>query len=62
MSAEQQFVDVDLETRINDAALALATARDTKMRRFWWEALERLHKQRSPERVAEMETERGLAR
>jgi hypothetical protein len=54
--------DLDLETRIDNAALCLATAKDREQRIFWRDALTRLVNQRTAERVAQMEAERGLAR
>lgn len=54
-------LDVDLEARIDLAALRLATTADPGIRRAAWADLSSLVKQRSPERVREMERERGLA-
>lgn len=53
-------VDDDLEFRINHAALSLATATERVQRVFWFEALTRLVKKRSVERVEEMEDRKGL--
>jgi hypothetical protein len=56
-------LDLDLETRIAHAALLTASAKLTPdERRAAWEVLKALVAQRTPERVSEMEVERGLAR
>lgn len=55
-----ELSDVDLETRIDNAALAMATSKDREQRIFWRDALTRLVNQRSAERVAQMEREKGL--
>lgn len=54
--------DIDLERRIDVAALMLHTAPTPDERRAAWAVLKDLVAQRSPQRVAEMEAERGLAR
>lgn len=50
----------DLEQRIDYQALLLHTAATPDERRSAWEELKRLHALRTPERVAEMERERGI--
>lgn len=52
--------DLDLETRIDQAALHLMTAVKREDRILWRDALARLVKQRSQERVEQMEQEKGL--
>ena len=54
--------DESLEAEINLAALRLATAPTPAERRDAWNTLCDLQAQRSPERIREMERERGLAR
>lgn len=51
----------DLEARIDAAVLRLATAKEPSDRRATWNRLCELIKLRTPERIAEMERERGLA-
>lgn len=53
--------DLDLETRINQATLLMMTVPTPAERRFWYDALTRLVKERSQERIEEMEREKGLA-
>lgn len=50
----------ELELQIHTQAMLLHTAKTPKKRRAAMEELQRLHKLRSPERVALMELERGL--
>jgi hypothetical protein len=52
----------DLESRIDYQALLLHTAPTPAERRSAWFELTRLHAMRSPQRIAEMEGEAGLAR
>jgi len=52
----------DLERRIDHQAMLLHTVLTPDERRTAWAELTRLHAMRSPERVAAMEAERGLAR
>jgi hypothetical protein len=52
----------DLEYAINTQALLLATLATSEERRTAYEELCRLVKLRSPDRVREMEVEKGLAR
>jgi hypothetical protein len=59
MNSRQQE---DLEMRIDLQALLLHTALTPAERRAAWFELTRLHSQRTPARVAEMEGEAGLAR
>lgn len=54
--------DAALEAEINHAALRLQTAPTPAERRDAWNTLCELQKQRTPERVREMERERGLVR
>ena len=54
--------DLDLENRIDAAALLLHTAPTPDERRAAWETLKHLVALRTPQRVAQMEAERGLAR
>jgi hypothetical protein len=54
--------DADLEFRIDAAALRLHTAPTPDERKTAWAELRRLHALRTPERVAQMEIQRGLAR
>ena len=51
----------DLESRIDFAALRLATVETPAERRAVWAQLRDLITQRTPERVREMERELGLA-
>jgi hypothetical protein len=53
-------VDADLEARIYQQALLLHTAPTPDERRAAWYELTRLHAMRSPQRIAEMESEAGL--
>ena len=52
---------VDLESRIDHQVLLLRTGNTPAERRSAWSELQRLHALRSPERIREMEEERGLA-
>jgi hypothetical protein len=52
----------DLEARIDIQAMLLHTAPTPDERRVAWGELTRLHAMRSPRRIAEMESEAGLAR
>lgn len=51
----------DLEAQIDAAVLRLATAKEPSDRRATWDKLCGLVKQRTPERIRDMERERGLA-
>ena len=50
----------DLEQRIDYQALLLHTAATPDERRSAWDELKRLHALRTPERIEEMERERGI--
>jgi len=60
MNAQSNVMADDLEQRIDYQALLLHTAATPDERRSAWEELKRLHAQRTPERVEEMERERGI--
>lgn len=62
MNAVSHTPELDLEYRIDQQALLLATVKTQEERAAAWGELQRLHKLRSPERVAEMEREQGLCR
>lgn len=53
--------DRDLEFLIDEQALRLHTVDTPNERRMAWDELRRLHTMRSPERIRDMEEERGLA-
>jgi hypothetical protein len=55
-----EVIELDLETRIDDAAFLLACAATPAARRDAWAQLKSLVGQRTPERVEQMEIERGL--
>lgn len=52
--------DEELEARIHDATCALQAARTKSLQRYWAKRQAELIGQRSPERIAAMEAERGL--
>jgi hypothetical protein len=60
INPEPQAVDADLERRIDFEAGLLAIAQTPAEQTSAWEELKRLVAQRSPERIEQMETERGL--
>lgn len=60
INPEAILPDADLERRIDFQAGLIATALTPAEQMSAWDELKRLHAQRSPERVAEMERERGL--
>lgn len=60
INPEAPTFDRDLEDRIYHAALLLHTAPTPDERRTAWETLKHLVEQRTPQRVEEMEIERGL--
>lgn len=60
INPEPQAVDVELERRIDFEAGLLAIAQTPAEQTSAWEELKRLVAQRSPERVEQMERERGL--
>lgn len=60
ISPEAQDADAELERRIDFQAGLIATALTPAEQRSAWEELKRLHGMRSPERIEQMERERGL--
>jgi hypothetical protein len=52
--------DEELKARIHDANLAMQAAKSKSLQRYWAHRVAELVGQRSPERVAAMEAERGL--
>ncbi|HEX7113744.1 MAG TPA: hypothetical protein VF193_01320 [Steroidobacter sp.] len=60
MNNPARIADSDLESQIASAAQQLHTAPTPQERRAAWERLKQLHVMRSPERVEQMERERGL--
>lgn len=61
LNPEAPNVDADLESQIDRQALLLHTVDTPGERRMAWDELRRLHSLRSPQRIEEMEDERGLA-
>lgn len=57
----EPFVELNLESQIDWQVHVLATATTPEERKAAWSQLKRLHAMRTPERVAEMEREAGLA-
>lgn len=57
----EHHVDLDLESQIDWQAHLLHTSKTPDERKSAWTQLKRLHAMRTPERVAEMEREAGLA-
>ena len=57
-----QLSDSDIENAIRRAHLALITAKELRSKAAAWRIMCRLIKGRSPEAIARMEQERGLAR
>jgi len=53
--------DAELETRIENARIAMTEAATQEARRDWYEEMRWLISQRSPEQVSRMERDRGLA-
>lgn len=53
-------MDADLESKIDREAMRLHTAETPGERRMAWDELKRLHELRSPERIRDMEDEKGL--
>jgi len=60
MNAKAENRDDALEQRIDHQVLILHTATTPAERRAAWAELTRLHALRSPERISQMERERGL--
>ena len=60
MSASQY--DIDLQNRIDEAALRLAYAKTPAASRKAMDELNALKKQQRPERIAQLERDRGLRR
>lgn len=60
INPEAQDADAELERRIDFQAGLIATALTPDEQRSAWEELKRLHGLRSPERIEQMERERGL--
>jgi len=60
MNTETKIQGDTLEARIDHQALLLHFAQTPAERRSAWEELKRLHGQRTPERVQQMELERHL--
>lgn len=60
INPEPQAVDADLERQIDFQRGLLAIAQTPAEQTSAWEELKRLVAQRSPERVEQMERERGL--
>lgn len=60
INPEAQDTDLELETRIDQAALLLSSAPTPDERRAAWEVLKHLVEQRSPQYVEQMEIVRGL--
>lgn len=54
--------EIDLEYRINLAALRMATSPLAEERAKAWRELQQLHQQRSAARIVAMELEQGLTR
>ena len=59
---EAKDIDAELEQRIAAVAASLREDRSPDENRANWLELTRLHAQRSPQRVRQMERERGLRR
>lgn len=60
INPEPQVVDADLERRIREQAAMLREDRSPDENRATWLELTRLHAQRSPERIEQMEREIGI--
>lgn len=56
----QPLVEIDLEEQIDRSVHELHTAQTKEAQHIAWERLKKLHAMRTPERVEEMERERGL--
>lgn len=54
------LVTIDLEEQIDQAAFDMNHAPSPDEQRAAWERLKKLHAMRSPERIEQMERERGL--
>lgn len=61
INPEAQLLDAELERRIDLQALLLHTVKTPAERATAWSELKRLHTLRSPQRIAQMEREAGLA-
>lgn len=53
-------VDIDLETQIEQQCERLRSAQTPSEKRAAWDRFKHLHAMRTPERVSQMERERGL--
>lgn len=60
INPEAISADADLERRIDHQAWLIANVATDAEKTSAWHELKRLHAQRSPERVAQMEREAGL--
>lgn len=57
------MTDAELETRIENARIAMMEAQDQSARRDWYEEMRSLIAQRSPQQIARMESRiEGLCR
>lgn len=60
INPESHDADAELERRIHFQAGLIATALTPAEKMSAWDELKRLHAQRSPRRIEQMERERGL--
>ena len=60
INPDAPHVELDLESQIDWTAHQLHTALTPAERKVAWDRLKQLHAMRTPERIREMEEERGL--
>lgn len=60
INSNEPFVELDLESQIDWNAHRMHTAPTPEERRVAWDRLKKLHDMRTPERIREMEEDRGL--